>query len=145
MKTTTKTPIHITKSDHKKITELIRELTPEFGRRPAHLQSLAEELESAVLLESGEIGRTVVTLYSKVRMRETETGDTMEFTLVPPQEADVEAGRISILAPLAMAALGHREGDHFDWVVAGGSCSAQVEAILFQPEQTMRQNGHLQA
>ncbi len=139
----TTTPIHITKSDHKKITELIQERTPDFGRRPDHLQRLGEELERAELKESSEIGSDVVTLHSKVRIRETDSGDTMEFTLVPPDEADVDAGRISILAPLAIGALGHRCGDEFTWVVAGGSCVAKVEDILFQPEQAMRRNGIL--
>ena len=44
----------------------------------------------------------------------------MEFTLVFPSDANIEAGKISVLAPLGTAMLGYRVGDEFAWIVPYG-------------------------
>jgi len=46
---------------------------------------------------------TVVTLHAAVRVRDLTGGEHQELTLVSPREADVSAGRISVLAPLGTA------------------------------------------
>nr|WP_211285264.1 GreA/GreB family elongation factor [Sporomusa acidovorans] len=39
----------------------------------------------------------------------------MVYTLVYPEEADILAGKISVLAPIGMAILGYREKDRGEW------------------------------
>lgn len=137
----TTTSIQITHSDREKLTRLIEELTPARGPLPAHLQFLQTELQRARLTDSADIPADVVTLYSRLRARETDSGDTFEYTLVPPDEADIAAGKISILSPLGTALLGHRAGDTFTWPGPDGSVGrALLEEVLFQPEE----NGRLQ-
>ena len=45
-----------------------------------------------------------------VQVRDLESGRRQELTLVSPREADVNAGRISVLAPLGTALLGLSQG-----------------------------------
>ncbi len=135
-------PIHITKSDHEKLIHLIEELSPDQGRRPIHLQRLMDELDRAELKDSAEIASDIVTLNSRVKIREIDSDDLLEFTLVTPDKVDTEAGRISVLAPLGTAMLGYRAGDTFEWPVPNGACRARVEQIVFQPEQIMRRNAN---
>lgn len=138
----TTSSIHITKSDHEKLTRLIEELSPDQVRRPAHLHRLVNELDRAELLESIEIAPDVVTLNSRVKIREIDTDDLVEYTLVTPDKVDTASGRISVLAPLGTAMLGYRTGDTFEWPVPNGVCRARIEQVVFQPEQIMRRNAN---
>lgn len=137
----TTTSIQITHSDHARLTRLIEDLKPARGPLPAHLQFLDTELRRARLTASADIPSDVVTLHSRVRIAELDSGDTLEYTLVPPDEADIVAGRLSILSPLGAALLGYRVGDTFSWPTPDGAdCLARIADILFQPEE----NGRLQ-
>ena len=131
--------IQITHSDHEKLTRLIEELKPARGPLPAHLQFLQDELQRAQLTASADIGGDVVTLYSRLRVTETDSVDTLEYTLVPPDEADIAIGKISVLSPLGAALLGYRAGDAFTWPGPDGSTGhGRVEKVLFQPEENGR-------
>ena len=58
----------------------------------------------------------------------------MMFTLVFPVNADIEHDKISVVAPIGTAMLGHRVGDEFSWEVPAGSVRLRVEEVLYQPE-----------
>jgi regulator of nucleoside diphosphate kinase len=55
-----------------------------------------------------------------------------------PHEANVDDGKVSVLAPLGTAVLGYRTGDLIEWNVPGGTRRLQVERVLFQPEAALR-------
>jgi len=63
-----------------------------------------------------------------------DTGEEMIFTLVFPGNASIERDRISVVAPIGTAMLGHRVGDEFEWEVPAGSVRLRVEEVLYQPE-----------
>lgn len=130
--------IQITQTDYDKLNALVQELTPSQGKRPEHLQVLLEELARAEKKNAPDISPDVVTLNSRVRLKEKGTGDIMEFTLVYPDEADIDSGKLSVLAPLGTAMLGHRVGDVFGWQTPQGKNEAKIEEILFQPEEGYR-------
>jgi regulator of nucleoside diphosphate kinase len=71
---------------------------------------------------------------SRVKLVDLESDETMEYTLVFPQDADLAEGKISVLAPIGTAMLGYRVGDVFSWQVPSGERRIRVEAILYQPE-----------
>jgi regulator of nucleoside diphosphate kinase len=73
-----------------------------------HLDDLKVELDRAIVLDPSELAPTVVTMYAAVRVRDLDSGLSQELTLVSPSEADVSAGRISVLAPLGTALIGYR-------------------------------------
>ncbi len=58
----------------------------------------------------------------------------MIYTLVFPNEADIEQNRISILAPVGMALLGYKVDDTVEWHVPDGLSRLKVKEILYQPE-----------
>jgi regulator of nucleoside diphosphate kinase len=76
----------------------------------------------------------VVTISSRVRVREPATGEAFVYTLVLPLEADFERGRISVLAPLGIAILGQRVGDMVEVRAPGGVRRLRIENVLYQPE-----------
>lgn len=98
-----------------------------------HLEDLRVELDRALVLDPSQLSPSVVTLYAVVRVRDLESGARQELTLVSPHEADVGAGRVSVLAPLGTALLGYREGDVVERVMPGGLRRLLIEQVLQPP------------
>ena len=98
-----------------------------------HLQELSAELDRALVMESNQVSPTVVTLHAAVRVRDLESGERQELTLVSPREADVSAGRISVLAPLGTALIGYRQGDVVERLMPGGLRRLLIEEVLQAP------------
>ena len=101
-----------------------------------HLDDLRVELDRAVVLDPSELSPGVVTMYAAVRVRDLETGRRQELTLVAPSEAEVSAGRISVLAPLGTALLGYAKGDVVEWIMPGGPRRLLIEEVRTAELQT---------
>lgn len=125
--------IIITATDRKKLTAIIG---PGKGsdRERSELKALQNELERAEIVPPAEIPPDVITMYSRAKLLDLDTNESMEFTLVFPQEADIDEGKISILAPLGTAMLGYRVGAEFEWPVPNGIRRLKVMGVVFQPE-----------
>jgi regulator of nucleoside diphosphate kinase len=106
-------------------------LRPRDGERFVHL---TEELDDAQVIPPAAMPPDVVTLSSRVRVRDMKTGEVQVYTLVLPLQANFEQGRISVLAPLGIAILGQRAGDIVDVRAPGGVRRLRIDDILYQPE-----------
>lgn len=96
---------------------------------------LASELERADVVDSRDVPPNVVTMNSRVVFEDVTTGTTTEVTIVFPLDADVQRGKVSVLAPVGTALLGLAEGDAIVWPFPDGrSRSLRVVAVTFQPE-----------
>ena len=51
-----------------------------------------------------------------------------------PPTLTLRKAKISILAPIATALLGYREGDEIEWPTPGGRRRFKVIKVLYQPE-----------
>jgi transcription elongation GreA/GreB family factor len=69
----------------------------------------------------------VVRMGSRVRVRD-EDGEA-EFAVVPPDEADITANRVSAQSPLGRALLGRRLGDVVRFHAPGGELAVTVVAV----------------
>jgi regulator of nucleoside diphosphate kinase len=101
-----------------------------------HLHELSAELDRALVMDASLVSPTVVTLHATVRVRDLTSGERQELTLVSPREADVRAGRISVLAPLGTALIGYREGDIVERLMPGGLRRLLIEEVLQAPLAT---------
>ena len=133
--------IQITQDDYNKLRDLLQTESGSYSGDKACRDALSMELLRAEIKSSDEIEANVITLHSRVRLRDLQTKEVLELTIVLPEEADVESGRISILAPLGTAMLGYRSGDEFEWDMPGGRNRFRVEEMLFQPESVRRNPG----
>lgn len=127
--------IYITKMDQERLTKLI-EITRERdnGVNLEYLNRLEEELDRAEVVVPSDVPPDVITMRSKVRLKDLGTGEEMVYSLVFPTEAKFDEGRISILAPIGTAMLGYRHGDVIEWEVPSGLRRLKVEEVLYQPE-----------
>lgn len=125
--------IYITEVDLERLERLV-EATDRRGRLGEHLDRLMDELDRCEIVEPGKIPADVITMNSRVRLKDPETGVEAEWTLVFPGKADISENRISILAPAGIAMIGLRVGDEVSWPTQDGEKRLCVKAILYQPE-----------
>jgi regulator of nucleoside diphosphate kinase len=76
----------------------------------------------------------VITMNSSAELLDLDTGERMEFTVVFPGEADLDEGRISVLAPAGTGMLGCRVGHTFEQPTPFGLRRLMVLVVTFQPE-----------
>jgi regulator of nucleoside diphosphate kinase len=98
------------------------------------LAALERELNRAEIVAPGEVPPDVITMNSRAELLDLKTAERMEFTLVYPADANIDEGKISVLAPLGAAMIGYRVGDEFTWFVPFGRRRLRVTAVRFQPE-----------
>ncbi|HEY6206553.1 MAG TPA: GreA/GreB family elongation factor [Chthoniobacterales bacterium] len=106
-------------------------------RARCELQGLKNEVQRAQVIPSDQIPSDVITLNSTAQLLDVETGEIMNFTLVLPKDAQIDDGKISVLAPLGTAMLGYRLGDEFEWPIPYGSRRLKITHVHFQPEAVL--------
>jgi len=96
--------------------------------------ALAEELGNGKVVAASKIPPDVVTLNSRIMLRDLDKNTQMEVTLVLPAHADFAAGRLSVISPIGTAVFGYAVGDEIEWQVQAGVKRLRIEKILYQPE-----------
>lgn len=129
--------IYVTKSDLEELQALLMKERAARGSGE-HLAKLQGELEKAEIVAPEDVPADVVTMHSTVELVDLDTGKPEVYTLVFPDEADIEHGRVSVLAPIGTAMLGYRAGDEFEWKVPAGLRRLRVNTVLSQPEREGR-------
>ncbi len=125
--------IAITESDHRRLDEILQSE----GHRhvnPALLRALRQELERSNVVPDSDVSSVVVTMNTQVRVRDLDLGGTAVYTLVYPEQADIETGKISVLAPMGLALLGARLGDTVEFDTPGGRRRLKIVKVPYQPE-----------
>ena len=128
------TSIYITELDHNRLSGLIDRTRERNGTDREYLNKLEAELDRAEIVERKDIPRDVITMRSKVRLKDLVSGESNTYSLVFPTEADSAEGKISVLAPIGTAILGYRQGDTIEWPVPSGLRKLKVEEVIYQPE-----------
>ena len=124
----------ITEADLQKLKELIVEAKRLEPRGNEYLHKLEQEIAAAQVLPPSAIPADVVTMNSTVRLLDLDSQETMDLTLVFPDEANLDESKISVLAPIGTAVLGYRAGDEISWPVPDGVRRFTVVEVLYQPE-----------
>ena len=127
----------MTAVDHEELSYALAAAGRLSPRGRTEMTRLEAELARAEIVEAIEIPADVITMNSRAELLDLATGERMEFTLVYPTDANIEAGKISVLAPLGTAMLGYRVGDEFEWIVPYGLRRLKVVSVHFQPEAAL--------
>ena len=125
--------IVITEADYDRLRRLIDSSKQYRQRDSEHLEALEEELEHAMVVKSGEIARDVVTMNSRVRVKDLNTGRETTYQVVFPGNADIAKNRISVLAPIGTGLLGSSAGATLEWQVPSGNRRFRILAVEYQP------------
>jgi regulator of nucleoside diphosphate kinase len=132
------TEIIVTASDFAELSSVITSAGKVSLRAKWELRLLENELRRARIVTPEEVPSDVITINTRAELLDLETGERMEFTLVLPADANINDGKISVLAPLGTAMLGYRVGDEFVWHVPHGLRRLKVIKLHFQPEASLK-------
>ncbi|NLL19355.1 MAG: transcription elongation factor GreA [Clostridia bacterium] len=91
--------------------------------------TLEKKLRNARVLDDSEVATDVVSLGSRVLLKDIEFGDELEYFLVGSMEADPANFKISNESPVGKAILGAKTGDIVEVNVPAGVLKYQVLKI----------------
>jgi transcription elongation factor GreA len=147
--------VHLTAEGHARLEEELRDLVE--NRRPVIVRRVATAREEGDLSENfayhdarRELGlldgrvQTIEAMLRNAKVMQTTVGDVVglgstvtvrdefgesTYVIVGPVEADVAAGRISMVSPLGAALMGRTVADEVSFSSPGGTRSAVIESV----------------
>lgn len=91
--------------------------------------TLENMLRNASIVDESEIPSDVVSVGSKVKVKDFEFDEEVEYTIVGSAEADPMSYKISNESPVGKALIGKREGETVEVAVPGGMSKFQILEI----------------
>lgn len=124
----TKPHIHMIDSEADALTELLLKSPSS----PFH-EMLLEEINRATICSRSDIPSQVVTMGSEVAFLDQASGAERTVSLVYPGDADISAGRVSILTPIGAALIGLGLGQSINWPDRAGAERKLTIVAVRQP------------
>jgi|SRR5690606_4249000 len=93
---------------------------------------LTDAFGGAEIVETNRMPADIVTLNAPVEYVEVESGARRRVTLVPPQDADPGARKISVLSPVGRALLGRKVGTITAAQLPNGT-ELELEIVAVEP------------
>jgi len=127
--------IILTESDRSRLSKVL-DVQHSFGsgKLGSCLKELNADLQTASIVNSEEVPSDVITMNTRVLLRDLPSGDEEEWVLTFPETADIYENRISVLAPMGVAMLGSRVDDEITWETPRGEARARIVSVAYQPE-----------
>lgn len=94
------------------------------------VSELAYKLSRADIIDPQILPKDRAVFASSVVLENMDTGESVEYQLVGPDEANVEKGRISVSSPLGKAIVGKKPGDEIILQAPGGKRFYELIEIL---------------
>ncbi len=108
----TRPQIHMIDTEAERLSELAMNIEAAI---PQVSELLLRETTRARTHRAAAMPADVVTMGAEVEYRDEASGVTRTVILAWPQDADIAAGRISILTPIGAGLIGLREGQQILW------------------------------
>ena len=96
---------------------------------------LGRELDRARILAKGRHSGDHVRIGSGVTFRDEASGKESTITLVRPEEADIDAGRISVMTPIGVALIGMASERSIDWTTRSGDVKRLTVLEVREPAE----------
>ena len=126
--------IFVTEPDFLRLRRMIESIKRFFYRDQEHINYLEEELNQAEVVRPDRLPANVVTMNSRVRITDLDTGEQTVYTLSFPDYADIARHRISVLAPIGTALLGYRTGSVVQVRVPRGLKRLRIDDVKLPSE-----------
>lgn len=125
--------ITVTETDYDRLMGLM-----EFASLKAKMPDIATRLyghlSSAHTLPPANIDRRIVTMNSRLKLRNLENRRETEITLTYPRDAQPLHRKVSVFSEIGAALLGRREREVVSWKVPGGVGHFEIVKVTYQPE-----------
>ena len=96
------------------------------GLLELQISKLQNLVANARVIDESQIGTEKVQMLNKVKVKNLNTNQIMNFTLVSEQEADFMSGKLAVNTPIGQALMGHSVGDVVDAKVPAGIIKFEI-------------------
>lgn len=93
------------------------------------IAELEERLSRAQILDNTKIAKDKVLLGATVKLKDLDSGEELQYTLLSELEADFSRGKISITSPVGKALLGHKQDEIVEIKVPAGALKYKILKI----------------
>jgi len=93
------------------------------------ISKLEQVLSRARIIDTSQFKSDQVHILSIVSIKNLKTKKTFEYTLVSPEEADFQAGKISVTSPVGQGLLGNKVGDKVKVKAPAGLMEFEILSI----------------
>ncbi len=93
------------------------------------IAKLEDVIANARIVDETQIDLSKVSILTTVKIKNTNNGAVMKYTLVAENEADLKIGKISVDSPIGKALLGKKVGEKVDVQVPAGKVTFQISEI----------------
>lgn len=124
--------ITVTSEDHRMLSRIAAGAANTMPELAAELQ---DELDRARILPEGRSSADHVRIGSEVVYRDESAGKDAVVTLVWPQDADIAAGRVSVMTPIGVALIGMAAEKSIDWTTRSGEVKRLTVIEVREPEE----------
>ncbi|MBA3329818.1 MAG: transcription elongation factor GreA [Actinobacteria bacterium] len=87
---------------------------------------LQERLAAARVIEAGDVSSDAVSIGSRVKLKDMDAGETVEYYIVGSAEADPAERKLSNESPVGKAIIGRKKGEVVDVVAPRGSLKFKI-------------------
>ena len=101
------------------------------GLVEARVKDLEDKIARLEIIDPKTLGGERVRFGATVSITNLDTDEESTYQIVGAEEADIDAGRISISAPLARALIGKQVGDEVTVRLPSGTRTFEVSAVEF--------------
>lgn len=85
-----------------------------------------EIIRSARIIDESKMDISKVLILSTVKIKNLKNGASMTYTLVPENEADLKAGKLSVSSPIAKGLLGKKVGEQAEIDIPAGKITFEI-------------------
>lgn len=99
------------------------------GMLELKISKMQDVIQNARIIDESKLDTSKVLLLSTVKIKNLKNNKQMQYTLVPEQESDLKAAKISVTSPIARGLLGKEVGDVVEIKVPAGIIPFEVVEI----------------
>lgn len=99
------------------------------GLLEMRIARMEDMVANARIIDESKIDTSHVQILNRVKIKNIQNSQQMEYTLVSESEADVKSGKISVATPIARGLLGKVVGDVVEIKVPSGVMSFEIMEI----------------
>jgi len=102
------------------------------GLNEAHINDLEDKLSRAEVIDPTTLGGDRVKFGATVELEDVESGKSLTYVLLGPEESDLKKGHISVTSPVARALIGREVGDEVRVKAPGGLRTLEVVDVRWE-------------
>lgn len=102
------------------------------GQMEARIRELEDKISRAEVIDPATLSGDRVKFGATVTLEDVESGKTVTYRIVGPDESNIDQGTISVTSPVARALINREVGDEVKVKVPSGLRTFEIREVRFQ-------------